>query len=291
MSVRSINALTVDVEDYFQVAALSSAVKRNDWDRISPRVEQNTHLLLDLFDEFDTKATFFTLGWVGERFPELVREIARRGHEVGCHGMDHQLVYTQSRHQFREETRRAKSVLEQAIGAAVIGYRAASYSITRKSLWALDELVSAGFVYDSSIFPVIHDLYGVPDAQRFIHYLKTPENSEIIEFPPTTARFLGRNLPASGGGYFRLYPYILSKWLLQTVEREGEPFIFYLHPWEVDPQQPRVNVGLKSRFRHYINLGRSLPRLRRLLADFDFGTVYEVVKSSSRVEQSALAQA
>ena len=280
MSVYSgVNALTVDVEDYFQVAALASAIERRSWDSIAPRVDANTRLLLDFFDEYSTKATFFTLGWVGERFPKLIREIHDRGHEVASHGMDHQLIYTYERSRFREHTRRSKEILEQASGAAVRGYRAASYSITKRSLWALDELVDAGFIYDSSIFPVVHDLYGIPGAKRFIHVRPTPKGKHIVEFPPTTARVLGRNWPASGGGYFRLYPYALSRWLLRSVQREQQPFVFYLHPWEVDPDQPRVEVGLKSRFRHYNNLDQCLPRLRRLLTDFKFSTMHDVIET------------
>ena len=280
--------MTVDVEDYFHVAALSSVISRQDWDSLAPRVETSTRVLLDLFDENKVSATFFVLGWVGRKFPQLVREIVLRGHEVACHGMSHQLIYTQRREEFRSETRDSKRLLEDTIGQAVNGYRAASYSITESSRWALDELVDAGFLYDSSIFPVRHDLYGIKDAPRFIHELETPSGSRLVEFPPTTARHLGLNWPASGGGYFRIYPYMLSKWLLRSVNSEGEPFVFYLHPWEVDFEQPRVSVGLKSRFRHYHNLHKCLPRLRRLIKDFRFGTMDSVLSQSTRLSSSPL---
>lgn len=272
------NAMSVDVEDYFHVAALAGAISRDDWGSMPRRVEANTRRLLDAFDAAGVRATFFVLGWVAEQEPGLVRAIHERGHEVGCHGFSHRLIYEQSAGEFRGETLRAKRLLEDLTGAPVAGYRAASYSITRRSLWALDVLVEAGFEYDSSIFPVRHDLYGIADAPRFPHRLKAPSGGELAEFPPTTARLLGQNLPAAGGGYFRLYPYALSRWLLRRVNQlEGEPAVFYLHPWEVDPQQPRVTVGWRSRFRHYNNLDRCEARLLRLLADFPMTTCREVL--------------
>lgn len=275
-----VNAMSVDVEDYFHVAALSEAISRDDWDSMNARVEQSTRRLLDVFADAGTKATFFTLGWVAERHPGLVRDIHAAGHEVACHGYSHKLVYQQSPAEFREETLRSKGLLEELTGVPVAGYRAASYSITPKSRWALDILVEAGFVYDSSIFPVRHDLYGMPGAQRFPHVLETDGGATIVEFPPSTARVLGQNLPAAGGGYFRLYPYPLSRWLMRRVnDGEGQPTVFYLHPWEVDPDQPRVETGWKSRFRHYNNLDKCEARLRRLLGEFRFGTVREVLGS------------
>lgn len=280
MSRAVVNAMSVDVEDYFHVAALSEAISRDDWESLNSRVDASTRRLLDLFDEAGTTATFFTLGWVAERHPELVREIQRRGHEVACHGYSHKLVYEQTPEEFRAETLRSKGLLEDIIGQPVDGYRAASYSITARSRWALDILVEAGFAYDSSIFPVRHDLYGMPGAERFPHRLETDKGASIVEFPPSTARVLGQNLPAAGGGYFRLYPYSLSRWLINRVnESEGQPTVFYLHPWEVDPEQPRVQAGWKSRFRHYNNLDKCEQRLRRLLGEFRFGTVREVLET------------
>jgi polysaccharide deacetylase family protein (PEP-CTERM system associated) len=274
------NAMSVDVEDYFHVAALSEVIARDDWESMNSRVDASTRRLLDVFDAAGTKATFFTLGWVAERHPELVREIHRRGHEVACHGYSHQLVYKQTPDEFRAETLRSKGILEDLVGEPVLGYRAASYSITAQSRWALDILVEAGFVYDSSIFPVRHDLYGMPGAQRFPHVLETEAGSSIVEFPPSTARVMGQNLPAAGGGYFRLYPYSLSRWLIRRVnDGESQPTVFYLHPWEVDPDQPRVDAGWKSRFRHYNNLDKCEGRLRQLLGEFRFGTVREVLEA------------
>jgi polysaccharide deacetylase family protein (PEP-CTERM system associated) len=273
-----INAMSIDVEDYFHVAALSEAIAREDWDSMNARVDQSTRRLLEVFDTTGTRATFFVLGWVAERHPALVREIHRRGHEIACHGYSHRMVYQQSPEEFRSETLRSKALLEDISGEAVTGYRAASYSITAKSRWALDILVEAGFQYDSSIFPVRHDLYGVPDAPRFPHVLTTDNGGRLVEFPPTTARLLGQNIPAAGGGYFRLYPYALSRWLLQRVnDGDREPAIFYLHPWEVDPEQPRVDAGWRSRFRHYNNLAKCEGRLRRLLGDFQFAPAREVL--------------
>jgi polysaccharide deacetylase family protein (PEP-CTERM system associated) len=269
----------VDVEDYFHVAALSEAIAREDWDAMDSRVDANTRRLLDVFDQTETRATFFTLGWVAEHHAGLVREIQRRGHEVACHGYSHKLVYQQTAKEFREETLRAKCLLEDITGASVDGYRAASYSITPQSLWALDILSEAGFLYDSSIFPVRHDLYGMPGAQRFPHRLRTEGGAEIIEFPPSTARLLGQIIPAAGGGYFRLYPYALSRWLMRRLNHsEGQPAVFYLHPWEVDPGQPQVNVSWRSRFRHYNNLENCEARLDRLLSDFRFSTVKGVLE-------------
>jgi len=275
MSVK--NALTVDVEDYFQVSAFAGSVKQDEWDARPLRVEANTHKLLDLFDEFGVKATFFTLGWVAERKPGLITEIAKRGHEVACHGYSHQLVYNQTPEVFRQETIRAKSILEDIIQQPVLGYRAASYSITKKSLWALDILVESGFVYDSSIFPVRHDRYGIPDTPEHPYQLKTPAGYSIIEFPLSTAKVFNYRLPIAGGGYFRLYPYWLSKTGLKQINRQQKPFIFYLHPWEVDPEQPRISSSWFSRFRHYNNLDKCEPRLRKLMSDFQFTTTRDVL--------------
>lgn len=271
------NALTVDVEDYFHVSAFSSAIDQSEWDDHDLRVEGNTGLLLDMFDSKDIKATFFVLGWVAERRPEIVRAIHERGHEVACHGFSHQLVYDQSPEVFREETLRSKHLLEDIISDRVSGYRAASYSITGRSLWALDILVEAGFEYDSSIFPVRHDRYGIPDAEELPHVLTTPQGANLVEFPLSTAHVLGYRLPVAGGGYFRLYPYWLTRAGLRQINRRQQPFIFYLHPWEVDPQQPRVEASLLSRFRHYNNLDRCEARLSRLIDDFSFTSVRDVL--------------
>jgi polysaccharide deacetylase family protein (PEP-CTERM system associated) len=241
--------------------------------------------LLDLFDQHGVKATFFVLGWVAERTPGLVREIASRGHEVACHGYSHQLVYNQSPRVFREETIRSKILLEDIIQSPVNGYRAASYSITGRSLWALDIIADAGFEYDSSIFPVHHDRYGIPDASEYPHRLKTPNGNWLVEFPLSTARIFGLRLPVAGGGYFRLYSYAITKAGLNQINRRQKPFIFYLHPWEIDTEQPKISAGWKSRFRHYNNLDKCEHRLRRLMNDFNFGTAAAVLKGLDLVAE------
>ena len=280
------NALTVDVEDYFQVSAFADNIEQHEWDEHPLRVEDNTYKLLDLFDEYQVKATFFILGWVAERKRELVHEIARRGHEVACHGYSHQLIYNQTPEVFQQETVRAKSILEDIIQQPVRGYRAASYSITEKSLWALDILAESGFVYDSSIFPVRHDRYGMPDTPEHPYHLKTPAGHSIIEFPLSTAKILNYRLPVAGGGYFRLYPYWLSRMGLRQINRQHKPFIFYLHPWEVDPEQPRISASWFSRFRHYNNLDKCEPRLRKLMTDFQFGTTWDVLNRLGLTDSS-----
>lgn len=273
------NALTIDVEDFFQVAALAETIRPEDWGSFELRVERSTHRLLDMLDEAGgVSATFFVLGWVAERCPRLVREIAARGHEVASHGYSHQLVYRQPPAVFEEETRRSRMILEDQAQAPVTGYRAASYSITRDSLWALDTLVELGFTWDSSIFPVHHDRYGIPGSPRWPHRLTTPSGYQLMEFPLSTWRMGPVTLPVAGGGYFRFYPYAVTRTGLRRINRvERRPFIFYLHPWEIDPQQPRVAVSWKSRFRHYNNLHRCEGRLRRLLNDFAFTTAGAVL--------------
>lgn len=275
------NVLSVDVEDYFHVAALSETIKMDDWSGISPRVVDNTRRLLDLFDRHQVKATHFVLGWVAERFPDLIKEIDARGHEVASHGYSHQLVYDQTPETFYNETVRSKEILENILGKAIIGYRAASYSITNKSLWALDILHDLGFIYDSSIFPIRHDRYGIPDAEPLPHKLKTPKGNHIVEFPLTTSSVLGIKVPAAGGGYFRLYPYAFSKYLLSKVQKSNKPIVFYLHPWEIDHAQPRVKVSALSTFRHYNNLDKCEQRLEKLLEDFSFATMSEVLKGQN----------
>lgn len=278
------NALTIDVEDYFQVAALAEAVRRDDWDSMEYRVEANTDRLLGLLDQYNTRATFFTLGWVAERSPELVRRIRAAGHEVASHGYSHQLIYNQTPDVFREETRRSKGILEDILGEPVIGYRAASYSITARSRWALDILAEEGFTWDSSIFPVHHDRYGMPDAPRWPYRLKTDNGHELAEFPLSTLKLPGYTLPIAGGGYFRLFPYWFSQWGLGSINRQGRPFVFYLHPWEVDPEQPRLEVKWLSRFRHYNNLDVCEARLNRLLQRFDFAPMGEVLREAGVLE-------
>jgi len=271
------NALTIDVEDYFQVAALAEAVDRKDWSSMEYRVEKNTDRLLQLLEEKDLRATFFTLGWVAERSPDLVRRITKAGHEIASHGYSHQLVYNQTPDVFREETRKSKSILEDITGEPIKGYRAASYSITAQSRWALDILVEEGFKWDSSIFPVHHDRYGMPGTPHEPYWLKTPNGGTLLEFPLSTCPVGIYRVPIAGGGYFRLYPYWLSRWGLGRINRAGAPFIFYLHPWEIDPDQPRLNVSAFSRFRHYNNLDKCMGRLENLLGDFRFGSVSDVL--------------
>jgi len=276
---RRINAFTVDVEDYYHVAALAPAIPRQSWDQHESRVEANTERLLALLAEHGVRGTFFVLGWVAERSPGLVRRIAEAGHEIACHGYSHQLVYRQSPEEFRDETTRAKGCLEDIIGQAVQGYRAASFSVTRASLWALDVLIDLDFRYDSSIFPIRHDRYGLPGAIPEPHLLDAPSGRTLAEFPMSTASFLGLRVPVSGGGYFRILPYWLTRaGLRQINERHGQPFTFYLHPWEVDPGQPRIRVGALSRFRHYTNLERCEGRLRRLLTEFAFTTMRDALR-------------
>ncbi len=270
-----VNALSVDVEDYFQVSAFEPHIPRRDWDRWPHRVRANTERVLALFDEAGVKATFFTLGWVAERYPGLIRAIVAAGHELACHGYDHRRVSDQTPEAFRADVRRAKGVLEDVGGVAVLGYRAASYSIGRDNLWALEILQETGFRYSSSIYPVRHDLYGMPEAPRFAF---RPANAPaLLEIPVTTVRLGGRNWPCGGGGFFRLYPYALTRWALRRVNAEGQAAIFYFHPWEIDPGQPRPSgLGWKTRLRHYLNLGRMESRLRRLLRDFAWDTVANV---------------
>ena len=259
------NVFSVDVEDYFHVEAFSDVVDRAKWDAYPCRVEDNTRRLLDLADRVNQRGTFFILGWVAERFPALVREIVSRGHEPACHSYWHRLIYKLSPAEFREDTLRAKAVIEQAAGMPVLGYRAPSYSITSRSLWALEILAEAGFRYDSSIFPISHDIYGIPDAPRFPFRVETP-SGELVEYPITTFRLVGEhNLPVGGGGYLRIFPFWYTKLGFRKVQAEELPLIVYTHPWEVDPEQPRLAGRFKSRLRHYTNLSKTESRLSRLL--------------------------
>jgi polysaccharide deacetylase family protein (PEP-CTERM system associated) len=268
------NALTVDVEDYFQVSALAPHIARAHWDRIPCRVERNVERILELLAEASARATFFTLGWIAERHPELVRRIAAAGHEVASHGYGHLRIHEQTPSEFAQDIRRAKSLLEDLVGAEVKGYRAPSFSIGAKTLWAFDEIAKAGYKYSSSVYPVRHDLYGMPDAPRFPYRPR----ADLIEIPVSTAPVLNRNLPAGGGGYFRLLPYSVSRGLIRRVNTlDRRPAVFYFHPWEIDAAQPRVpGTSFKTRFRHYVNLHRTEPRLRRLVRDFRWRRMDEV---------------
>ena len=278
-SILMLNALTIDVEDYYHVSAFESVIPYRDWERFESRVERNTYRILDLLDRYKTKATFFVLGWVAERRPGLIRAISERDHEVASHGYAHQRIDTQSPDKFREETRRSKRIIEDAIGESIIGYRAASYSITAKSMWALDILRDEGFLYDSSIFPVRHDLYGIPGYNRTCHLLNGIGGSGMVEFPLSTLRVAGINIPIAGGGYLRFYPYSFTRWAItQLNQKEDQPAVVYLHPWEIDPEQPRIRAGARSRFRHYLNLNKTEDRLKALLQNFAFGTMSEVLR-------------
>ena len=269
------NAMSVDVEDYFQVSAFEGTVRRDDWSRWPARVEANTDRVLSVFDQHSVRATFFVLGWVAERHPSLVRRIVDAGHELGSHGWSHVRVVHQDRDEFRQDVDRTKKLLEDTAGTAVHGYRAASYSIGRGNLWALDALRESGHRYSSSVFPIRHDLYGMPDAPRFAFH---PGDGEFVEIPLTTVRVGSRRLPCAGGGWFRFFPYAFTRWAIAHVNaHDREPAIFYFHPWEVDADQPRPSgLPAKSRFRHYHNLRRMEPRLGRLLSDFRWGRIDEV---------------
>ncbi|MDX1735745.1 MAG: DUF3473 domain-containing protein [Halioglobus sp.] len=267
--------MTVDVEDYFQVSAFEAHIERGDWQDMPQRVDTNTRRVLDLFAEHNVQATFFTLGWVAERYPALVRAIAAGGHEVASHGWQHTRVNTQSPHLFREDVERTRKLLQDLSGQPVQGYRAASYSIGSSESWAWDELAEAGYRYSSSIVPIRHDLYGIPDAPRFAF---PAADGRLVEIPVTTLPIAGRNINCGGGGWFRLFPYAFSRWALGRVnQQDGQAGIFYFHPWEIDPEQPRPQgIGLKTRFRHYLNLGRTYGRLQSLLNDFNWGRMDEI---------------
>ncbi|MBK8961150.1 MAG: DUF3473 domain-containing protein [Proteobacteria bacterium] len=271
-----VNALSIDVEEYFQVSAFESVIAPDHWERWPSRVEFATHQLLDLYAEVGVRATFFTLGWVAERHPQLIARMCRDGHEVACHGYNHTRATTQSRAEFKADIARSKAILEDAAGSAVLGYRAASFSIDATNLWAFPEIEAAGFIYSSSVYPVRHDLYGAPAAPRspFV----APHTSALTEIPVSTVRIGMRNLPAGGGGFFRLLPYVVSRALIKRVNSHDHMAAnMYFHPWEFDPQQPRPpGVGLKSQFRHYLNQGRALARMRALVNDFAWAPFREV---------------
>ncbi len=275
MQVKTIrNALTIDVEDYFQVSAFAPYIPRDHWEKRDCRVERNVERILQMLDDHGTKATFFTLGWIAERHPQVVRRIVEQGHELASHGYGHERASDLTESAFFSNIDSAKKILEDLSGCAVTGYRAPSFSIGEGNLWAFDCLERAGYRYSSSIYPIRHDHYGMPDAPRFAHQVR----GALVEVPVTTARLLNRNWPASGGGYFRLMPYALSSWLLRQVnQNDGQPVIFYFHPWEIDVDQPRVEgINAKTRFRHYVNLHRTEARIRRLLRDFSWARMDEI---------------
>lgn len=270
------NALTIDVEDYFQVSAFSGHIPRSSWEDLPCRVERNVDRILALLDKNQIKATFFTLGWIAERYPSMVKRIVESGHELASHGYAHHRVTELNREQFYEDVTRSKALLEDISGQPVKGYRAPSFSINGDNLWALENLEMAGYRYSSSIYPVKHDHYGMPNAPRFAF---TPDNTQkLLELPVTTVSFFGRNFPAGGGGYFRLWPYVASRWFLQRVNRvDHQPAIFYFHPWEIDPDQPRqTGISFKTRFRHYLNLGRMEKRLDLLTQHFSWGRMDQI---------------
>jgi polysaccharide deacetylase family protein (PEP-CTERM system associated) len=262
------NAMTCDVEDYFQVSAFAPYIDRASWPSRECRVEANMDRILALFERQGVRATFFTLGWIAERYPQVVKRIVAGGHELASHGYGHLRASDQTRAEFANDIRSAKALLEDIGGQAVLGYRAPSFSIGRANLWALDELLDAGYRYSSSIYPIAHDHYGMPEAPRFAFYPNGPDG--LLEVPITTVQLMGRNLPAGGGGYFRLLPYALSRWMMAKVNRDDrQPSLFYFHPWEIDTQQPRPEgLGAKARFRHYINIDRMEGRIESLARDF-----------------------
>jgi polysaccharide deacetylase family protein (PEP-CTERM system associated) len=270
----ALNAMTVDVEDFFHVSAFESIIQPEQWKDYQPRVDANTRRLLDIFAKANVKSTFFTLGWVAEKYPELIKEIHRQGHEVASHGYAHRRASEQTPEEFRQDVIRSKQHLEDLIGEKVLGYRAPSFSIGYTSEWAFEILAELGFVYSSSTYPVKHDLYGTPDWPRFAY--NRPEN--IIEIPIPTLRMLGKQVPIGGGGYFRLYPYQMTKKLISRyLKQEKQPYSFYFHPWEIDANQPRLNdAPLKSRFRHYVNLSKTESKLEKLLSDFSWSTMKDV---------------
>jgi polysaccharide deacetylase family protein (PEP-CTERM system associated) len=275
---RPLNAMTVDVEDYYQVSAFEGVVDRARWDAYESRVERNTRRVLDVLAARDVRGTFFTLGWVADRHPDLLRELVARGHEVASHGYEHRLLTTFTPEAFRADLRRAADAIERACGVRVRGFRAPSFSVGLDNLWVHDVLREEGYLFSSSVFPVRHDRYGIPDFPRHPVVLAGADGRTIWEFPMTTKRVFGRNLPVAGGGWMRLLPGAVMRRALRRENASGEPTIVYLHPWELDPEQPRIAAApRKARFRHYLNLGRMRDRLDRLLATFRYGTVSDVI--------------
>ena len=276
-----LNAFTIDVEDYYQVGAFVNTIPQSDWDLWEFRAEANTEKILKLLADANVKGTFFVLGWIAQKAPQLVKKIADEGHTIASHGFAHQLVYSQTEQEFRDDVRTTRLLLQDLSGQAVLSYRAPSFSITKKTPWAHRVLAEEGYLYDSSVFPIHHDLHGNPDAPTQIHRIETSAGA-LIEFPPAIIKLFGQNIPTGGGGYFRLFPFTVTRQMLRSINNAGNPFVFYLHPWEVDPDQPRVpGAPLKSRFRHYLNLKRTVPRLQRLLATFSFVPMEEILKTWS----------
>ncbi|MDF2177283.1 DUF3473 domain-containing protein [Aliiglaciecola sp. CAU 1673] len=269
-----LNAMTVDVEDFFHVSAFDNIIRPQDWQQYEPRVDRNTRRLLDTFARYDIKSTFFVLGWVAELFPELIKEIHRQGHEIASHGYAHRRASEQTPEEFKADVIRSKEHLQDLLGEQILGYRAPSFSIGYSNEWAFEILAELGFVYSSSTYPVKHDLYGTPDWPRFAYRRK----EDILEIPIPTLKIMGKQVPIGGGGYFRLYPYPVTKHLVNTyLRKERQPYSFYFHPWEIDPDQPRLKqASAKSRFRHYINLQHTQAKLERLLQDFSWSTMKEV---------------
>lgn len=278
------NAMSIDVEDYFQVSAFAPYIRRSEWDARECRVERNVQRILAMLAQHQTRATFFTLGWVAQRYPHLVRDIVAQGHELASHGYGHERASDLSPEAFKSDIDRAKKLLEDLGGVAVSGYRAPSFSIGKGNLWAFDALLACGYRYSSSVYPIAHDHYGMPDSPRFAF----PVREGLLEIPVTTLRVGSRNLPSSGGGYFRLLPYALSRWMIRRVNQvDGEPAVFYFHPWEIDADQPRVEgIDAKTRFRHYVNIARTEDRISRLLGDFRWGRMDEIFLGRSAISPS-----
>jgi len=275
-----VNALSVDVEEYFQVSAFEKVIDRQSWPDLESRLENSLHNILDLFDCYNVHATFFVLGWIAEQHRKLVREIHSRGHEIASHGHSHHLIYEHSRSHFEKDLEKSRKVLEDLIGEKIFGYRAPSYSITKENLWALDVLIEQGFLYDSSIFPIYHDRYGMPGSPRFPYAVRR-KNGRIMEFPLSTIRLFGSNIPVAGGGYLRLLPLSFIRWGFRRINRkEGKPAVLYFHPWEIDPNQPRQRVNAFTHFRHYYNLNRMQNKIEQLLQEFTFTSISDLLENS-----------
>jgi len=270
-----LNALSIDVEDYFMVSAFEKTVKRSDWEKYECRVEKNTLRILDVMDEYGAKGTFFVVGWIADRYPDLLREIHRRGHEIGGHSYYHRLVYEMTPEEFKQDLRRTRRAIEAAGVGPVIGFRAPSFSVIERNLWALDILRKEGYKYDASIFPAAHARGGIAHAARYPHWIQ-----DLAEFPMSTARVFGKSMPFSGGGYFRLFPYSFVKFGMNQSVRKGKPTIIYVHPWEFDPEQPRMPAKPFDKFKHYVNLDKTESKFRRLLRDYHFAPVRDVLASS-----------
>jgi polysaccharide deacetylase family protein (PEP-CTERM system associated) len=282
------NALTVDVEEWFQVSNFDGVVTRGEWDAMPSRVEASTRRLMDLFERFDVCATFFVLGWVAERRADLVREIRTRGHDVASHGYNHELVYRLGRARFEEDLRKSVRAIEDVTGVRPSGYRAPSFSIDRRVPWAFDVLAAEGFTYDSSIFPVKHPRYGVPDFPRAPRRIRTLSGATLREFPMTTLRLPGFNVGASGGAWLRVLPPLAVRTAFARMNAAGQPAVLYVHPWEVDPDQPRLRVGLLKRLAHYTNLARTEARLASLLERFPFGTMEQALRHAPDLAQEPI---